>query len=350
MRTWSSGTRIRAVSRARSPGDGITSCAPPGPGKVSSPWPTRVRSAAIVSSASPSSNARVPSARCASLSRNRARFALQILVRPQRPRRVRPSAPHQQQAAECQCEPHPRRRIVECEPFAASAGSGARIGASGPLSLLRPHSARVLLSNTTPNRNDVRTEAAQTAATRRLVLANTWKVDNRAGGNAHGRTLNHGHGTAGSSHLGNGRARPWRLRHPAARVLRNFRWPVPGRQPIGSTGQRLWGVSRLEGADSLGSNLLNSASASTMDACGTKTPRSRAPATSSSATAKCARARTTKHGVSTLAIYPKQHFDFAGRTGTVAFDVSNDTSGSHGTWPELWIIDQPVPGPFTTGA
>jgi hypothetical protein len=51
--------------------------------------------------------------------------------------------------------------------------------------------------------------------------------------------------------------------------------------------------------------------------------------------------------VTTLAMYPKQPFDFAGRTGIVTFDVSNDTQGNHTTWPEFWITDQPVPAPFT---
>jgi len=51
-------------------------------------------------------------------------------------------------------------------------------------------------------------------------------------------------------------------------------------------------------------------------------------------------------GVQTLAMYPKQPFDFAGRTGTVSFDVSNDTAGNHSTWPEFWMSDLPVPAPF----
>jgi hypothetical protein len=50
--------------------------------------------------------------------------------------------------------------------------------------------------------------------------------------------------------------------------------------------------------------------------------------------------------VTALAMYPKQPFDFAGRTGIIAFDVSNDSQGSHAAWPELWMSDQPVPVPF----
>jgi hypothetical protein len=48
-----------------------------------------------------------------------------------------------------------------------------------------------------------------------------------------------------------------------------------------------------------------------------------------------------------LAMYPRQPFDFAGRTGTVSFDVSNDSHGSHSAWPEFWMSDLPVPAPFT---
>jgi hypothetical protein len=50
--------------------------------------------------------------------------------------------------------------------------------------------------------------------------------------------------------------------------------------------------------------------------------------------------------VTSLSMYPRQPFDFAGRTGTITFDVSNDTQGIHGAWPELWVTDQPVPDPF----
>src|SRR6266550_9187228 len=50
--------------------------------------------------------------------------------------------------------------------------------------------------------------------------------------------------------------------------------------------------------------------------------------------------------VTVLAMYPKQPFDFAGRTGTVSFDVSNDSHGTHAAWPEFWITNLPVPAPF----
>ncbi len=49
-------------------------------------------------------------------------------------------------------------------------------------------------------------------------------------------------------------------------------------------------------------------------------------------------------GVADIDTYPKQPFDFTGRTGHVVFDVSNDGTGSHGAWPEFIITDEPVPG------
>jgi hypothetical protein len=52
-------------------------------------------------------------------------------------------------------------------------------------------------------------------------------------------------------------------------------------------------------------------------------------------------------GIYVLAMYPKQPFDFAGRTGTVSCDVSNDSEGSHTVWPEFWVTDAPVPAPFS---
>lgn len=50
--------------------------------------------------------------------------------------------------------------------------------------------------------------------------------------------------------------------------------------------------------------------------------------------------------VTSLAMYPKQPFDFAGRTGKIVFDVSDDSGGSHTAWPELWVTSAPTPDPF----
>ncbi len=50
-------------------------------------------------------------------------------------------------------------------------------------------------------------------------------------------------------------------------------------------------------------------------------------------------------GQPVIAMYPKQPFDIAGRTGTVVFDVSDNSQGPHGAWPEFWYTDQPIPAP-----
>lgn len=50
-------------------------------------------------------------------------------------------------------------------------------------------------------------------------------------------------------------------------------------------------------------------------------------------------------GLAQVNMYPRQPFDFAGRTGKIAFNVSDDSGGSHAAWPEISITDQPIPNP-----
>jgi hypothetical protein len=49
-----------------------------------------------------------------------------------------------------------------------------------------------------------------------------------------------------------------------------------------------------------------------------------------------------------FAMRPRQPFDFAGRTGTIALDVDlrTPTPTGHGYWIEFMMTDQPVPGPY----
>ncbi len=49
---------------------------------------------------------------------------------------------------------------------------------------------------------------------------------------------------------------------------------------------------------------------------------------------------------SIVAMYPRQPFDIAGRTGDVTFDVSNDSLDGHAAWPSFVYTDQPVPDPY----
>lgn len=109
----------------------------------------------------------------------------------------------------------------------------------------------------------------------------------------------------------------------------------------------LWGVSRTTSSIDFGQNLYNAWSPTQVVGC-SGTVAGRPDATDVIICNGQVREASTDAGVVTaLAMYPKQPFDFADRTGKVTFDVSNDTSGSHGAWPEFWITDQPVPAPFT---
>ncbi len=123
-------------------------------------------------------------------------------------------------------------------------------------------------------------------------------------------------------------------------------------QPAG-TGNRsgqlngaVWGVSRTTGNNNSGQNQIDAWSPTQLETCsGTQTVQ---PENDIVVCNGQLREATNDHGtVTALTMYPKQPFDFAGRTGTVTFDVSNDTQGSHAAWPEFWLTDKPVPAPFT---
>jgi len=104
----------------------------------------------------------------------------------------------------------------------------------------------------------------------------------------------------------------------------------------------LWGVSRLGG----GSSNWNS---STLDGCNGPQPAKPDATDIIVCNGQMRQSLDDNHEVVMLALYPKQPFDFGGRTGTVSFDVTNDTSGTHGAWPEFWLTDKPVPAPVVHG-
>jgi hypothetical protein len=123
-------------------------------------------------------------------------------------------------------------------------------------------------------------------------------------------------------------------------------------QPAG-TGNRsgdlngtLWGVSRLLGGVNSGQGQWYDASPTMMNKCGTMV-QVQPDNDVAICNGQVVESVDDQHGVTSLAMYPKQPFDFAGRTGTVAFDVSDDSHGSHRAWPEFWMSDKPVPVPFT---
>src|SRR5260221_6251983 len=121
-----------------------------------------------------------------------------------------------------------------------------------------------------------------------------------------------------------------------------FDEPYPVTNRAGQLDGIIWGVSRLLG----GSTDLTQWKDSTLDGCNGPQAASAFGATDVIVCNGTVRESTDdNHDVSVLAMYPKQPFDFANRTGTVAFDVTNDTTGTHGAWPEFWLTDKPVPAP-----
>jgi hypothetical protein len=114
----------------------------------------------------------------------------------------------------------------------------------------------------------------------------------------------------------------------------------------------VWGVSRATGLVNFG-GLYNTWNSTLIEKCDGSTPRVNAPNDVIICNGQVREAVNDNNSgafeagtVVVLAMYPKQPFDFAGRTGTVSFDVSNDTAGTHAAWPEFWLTDLPIPAPF----
>lgn len=112
----------------------------------------------------------------------------------------------------------------------------------------------------------------------------------------------------------------------------------------GDLDTRLWGVSRIGSQVNQGQGQLNDWAPATLRGCG-DTQTVLPPADVRVCGGRLFEAAADDGGQTTLAVYPKQPFDIAGRTGTVAFDVSADSAGPHAAWPEFWYTDLPVPAP-----
>ena len=125
-----------------------------------------------------------------------------------------------------------------------------------------------------------------------------------------------------------------------------FNTPLSNNNRSGDLDGKVWGVSRALGAVNFGQGQYNSAAPVLMERCGTQV-LVQPPHDVTICDGRLVEAQYDQHGVTALAMYPKQPFDFAGRTGTVVFDVSDDTHGNHRAWPEFWLTDRPVPAPFT---
>jgi hypothetical protein len=128
----------------------------------------------------------------------------------------------------------------------------------------------------------------------------------------------------------------------------------PGIQSrTGDLDPNVWGVSRATGAVNFGQNIYNGWASTMLRSCSgttTVTPPSDIVICNGQlrqASNDNASRRFDDGTVTVLAMYPKQPFDFAGRTGTVSFDISNDSHGIHAAWPEFWLSNLPVPAPFS---
>ncbi len=120
----------------------------------------------------------------------------------------------------------------------------------------------------------------------------------------------------------------------------------------GDLNGHVWGVSRTNGYVNFGQHQYNAAPETQLLSCdGIRTVRPQNDFIICNGQLREASNDNTPGeyeagGVTVVAMYPKQPFDFSGRTGTVSFDVSNDTHGTHAAWPEFWMSDLPVPAPF----
>jgi hypothetical protein len=132
---------------------------------------------------------------------------------------------------------------------------------------------------------------------------------------------------------------------PAAVFCDTFDQPQNGGTRSGDLDPVVWGVSRTSGHVAIG-DLNNAWFPTDIDACGEIRAAVVPPQDVVVCNGQLREATNDGHQVTTLAMYPKQPFDFAGRTGKVVFDVSNDALNTHDAWPEFWMSDKPVPAPF----
>ncbi|HZQ35580.1 MAG TPA: hypothetical protein VFD32_06580 [Dehalococcoidia bacterium] len=129
-----------------------------------------------------------------------------------------------------------------------------------------------------------------------------------------------------------------------AALCETFDAPAGTGTRAGALNGTLWGVSRTSQNTNPGQGLLDSWAPVTLGACGQ-------PTVTPAADVQICGGRLVEGvnddgGVTVLAAYPKQPFDWAGRTGIVTFDVDLNASGPHGAWPAFAITDLPVPAPY----
>jgi hypothetical protein len=108
----------------------------------------------------------------------------------------------------------------------------------------------------------------------------------------------------------------------------------------------LWGADRSTGNDNLGQNLVENWSDSQQNECGTTVTVTDANDINVCNQVMVESANDTVNATRTqFSMYPRQPFNFAGRTGTIEVNVSDDSFSSHSAWPTIAITDSPAPNP-----
>lgn len=119
---------------------------------------------------------------------------------------------------------------------------------------------------------------------------------------------------------------------------------APNGNRAGDLNGTVWGASRFGGNVS-SQGLADEWEATSLDLCGTLLPSVLPPNDIRVCGGQLVEGADDHGGTLGLAAYPKQPFDFAGRVGTLRFDLGDDSAGTHAAWPEVVITDQPVPVP-----
>ena len=128
-----------------------------------------------------------------------------------------------------------------------------------------------------------------------------------------------------------------------------FDRPMGSGNRSGELNGLVWGVSRATSNNNPPQGMLYSWAAVRRETCG-HVEVVRPESDVAICNGQAVEAVNDNGGVTDLAMYPRQPFDFAGRTGTVEFDVSDNSQGPHAAWPAFLITDQPVPAPYQTAA
>jgi hypothetical protein len=119
--------------------------------------------------------------------------------------------------------------------------------------------------------------------------------------------------------------------------------PTPGTRS-GALNGVLWGVDRYGGPDNDSQHLDDNWAKVEEDRCGTDVEVSNLNDIDI-CDGHLVEAQDDQGGQDVLSMYPRQPFNFASGTQDVEFNVSDNSGGSHSSWPDFAITNVPVPAP-----